>query len=156
MIQRVAALFLLFYKKILAILSRSCSGCPILPGYRTTRRTFVLWLSDSFRLSDNAKNIRALVVRFFPVIGQREEHSHAGCPILSGYRTTRRTFVLWLSDSFRLSDKAQNIRTLVVRFFPVIGQRAAHSQSGSPILPGYRTTYDFYPSFAKVQSALAA
>lgn len=37
-------------------------------------KTLVLWLSDSSGLSDNAKTIYALVVRFFGVIGQLEEH----------------------------------------------------------------------------------
>ncbi|WP_434351384.1 hypothetical protein [Trichococcus flocculiformis] len=45
------------------------------------------------------------VVRFFPVIGQEMIQSACGCPILSGYRTSSGPVGIWLSDSFRLSDK---------------------------------------------------
>lgn len=64
--------------------------------------------------------------------------------------------MLWMSDSSRLSDNAQSIYALDVRFFKVIGQRAEHSQYGCPIVPGYRTTFDCYPSSAKRLNALAA
>ena len=119
-------------------------GCPILRGYRTSRRPNARCLSDSFRLSDIGTIERLLLVRFFPVIGHRNYRTLAGCPILSGYRTSELSNACWLSDSSRLSDIGTIERLLVVRFFAVIGQTAAapkanhnkegHPQSGHPLL----------------------
>ncbi|PTQ85191.1 hypothetical protein C8U37_10579 [Trichococcus patagoniensis] len=113
---------------------------PTIRVFCVERNAFVLWLSDSSGLSDKFHNIHALIVRFFQIIGQVPQHSCSGCPILPGYRTSSTTFVLWLSDSSRLSDTFHNIHALLVRFFLVIGQAPQHSCSGCPILPGYRTS----------------
>ncbi|WP_157080381.1 MULTISPECIES: hypothetical protein [Trichococcus] len=83
---------------------------------------FVTWLSDSFGLSDNRIIVRALVVRFFRVVGQLHRRPGAGCPILSGYRTTASSAGLWLSDSSGLSDIRIIVEGRDVRFFRVIGQ----------------------------------
>ncbi|PTQ82934.1 hypothetical protein C8U37_11511 [Trichococcus patagoniensis] len=116
------------------------SGCPIHSVYRTSSRTYALRLSDPFGLSDKLETICFLVVRFFRVIGQVREHMLCGCPILSGYRTSSRPYAFWLSDSFGLSDKFENICFAVVRSFRVIGQARDHMLSGCPILSGYRTS----------------
>ena len=81
------------------------------------------WLSDSSRLSDIGTIERLLVVRFFVVIGHRDDRTLAACPILSGYRTSELSNACWLSDSSHLSDIGTIERLLVVRFFAVIGHR---------------------------------
>ena len=63
-----------------------------------------LWLSDSFRLSDNLLCDRVRVVRFYSVIGQSALRACPGCPILLGYRTICFASVSRLSDSSWLSD----------------------------------------------------
>ena len=97
---------------------------------------FLLRLSDSFRLSDKQWSNRSAVVRFFAVIGQEMIQSACGCPILSGYRTRSGPVGIWLSDSFRLSDKQLSNRSAVVRFFALIGQAMIQSAFGCPILRG--------------------
>ena len=93
-----------FFRLIGQPARHSLSACPILPPYRTTRKTFALRLSDSSALSDNPQDIRSPFVRFFHLIGQPARHSLSACPILPPYRTTRKTFALRLSDSPQLSD----------------------------------------------------
>ena len=66
--------------------------------------------------------------------------TQCGCPILYGYRTSSASNELWLSDSLRLSDKQCFKRSVVVRFFTVIGQAVLQTQCGCPILYGYRTS----------------
>ncbi len=116
-----------------------CCGCPILSGYRTARSTFAHRMSDSSWLSDIPFYCHSLIVRFFRFIGHPALPSFAGCPILPVYRTARTAVVLWLSDSSGLSDSPLYCRSLVVRFFLVIGHPALLSLAGCPILTGYRT-----------------
>ena len=54
-----------FFPVIGQLLQYSIDACPILRGYRTTPATFDRRLSDSSRLSDNSRNIRSTLVRFF-------------------------------------------------------------------------------------------
>ena len=107
------------------------------------RVAFLLWLSDSLRLSDKQCFKRSVVVRFFTVIGQAVLQTNCGCPILYGYRTSSASNELWLSDSLRLSDKQCFKRSVVVRFFTVIGQAVLQTQCGCPILFGGSLFYLF-------------
>ena len=86
---------LLMIRRFFVFSKRGCpgAGCPILLGYRTTASSAGLWLSDSFGLSDSRIISRALVVRFFRIIGQPHHRPGTGCPILPGYRTTTLSFV---------------------------------------------------------------
>ena len=76
-----------FFRLIGQPARHSLSACPILPPYRTTRKTFALRLSDSSTLSDNPQDIRSPLVRFFRLIGQPARHSLSACPIPHNYRT---------------------------------------------------------------------
>jgi hypothetical protein len=108
-----------------------------------------LWLSDSFRLSDNLHTECGRVVRFFPVIRQPLHRMRPGCPILSGYPTTSTPNAAGLSDSLRLSDNLHTECGRVVRFFPVIRQPAHRMRPGCPItasvIPTSHTQITPYP-----------
>ncbi len=123
------------------ITERLLSGCRILCDYPTTHKTFTLRLSDSSGLSDKQQNVYSQVVGFFRVIRQLTECLLSGCRIFPGYPTTHKTFTLRLSDSSGLSDKQQNVYSLVVGFFVVIRQPARRLLSGCRILRGYPTTH---------------
>ncbi|MFZ2918104.1 MAG: hypothetical protein WA035_07300 [Trichococcus flocculiformis] len=58
-----------------------------------------------FTVIGQTASLFVALVRFFAVIGQEMIQSACGCPILSGYRTSSGPVGIWLSDSFRLSDK---------------------------------------------------
>ena len=116
------------------------TGCRILSGYPTSSSSYAYWLSDSFRLSDKFRFIPLLVVGFFSVIRQVPVHTLADCRILLGYPTSSGSYVYWLSDSSRLSDKLPFIRLPVVGFFSVIRQVPVHTLAGCRILSGYPTS----------------
>ena len=128
-----------FFRVIRQLTERLLSGCRILPGYPTTHKTFTLRLSDSSGLSDNSQNVCSPVVGFFRVIRQLTKRLLSGCRILPGYPTTHRAFALRLSDSSGLSDKQQNVYSLVVGFFVVIRQPARRLLYGCRILLVYPT-----------------
>ncbi|PTQ85131.1 hypothetical protein C8U37_10515 [Trichococcus patagoniensis] len=64
-----------------------CSGCPILPGYRTSLDLDVFRMSDSCGLSDKLGSGCVPDVRFMRVIGQAWVWMCSGCPIHADYRT---------------------------------------------------------------------
>ena len=128
-----------FFRVIRQLTERLLSGCRILRGYPTNRRTFALRLSDSSRLSDKQQNVYSQVVGFFRVIRQLTECLLSGCRIFPGYPTTHKTFTLRLSDSSGLSDNSQNVCSPVVGFFVVIRQLTERLLSGCRILLLYPT-----------------
>ena len=97
------------------------STCPILPHYRTTRKTISLHLSDSSALSDNQKDNLTPLVRFFHIIGQPERQSHSTCPIPPSYQTTSKTNSLHLSDFSALSDNHHRSSVLQRNLFHEFG-----------------------------------
>ena len=117
-----------------------CSGCPILPAYRTSSDAIGLRLSDSSHISDNQLRNRTTLVRFLPLIGHPAMQSDHACPILPAYRTSSYAIGLRLSDFPCLSDVQLRNRTTLIRFLPLIGHSVTQSDYACPILPIYRTS----------------